>query len=743
MEPPAKRLRILQSVEVDDTNPDYVNAKQKQQQKFKGRLESIFAKYEGMHDSMSDEIDMRENKVVVDRGHLRRLVRQVNRKETVLLDNLGLAAGQESDEAPEQDEDFAESEDELAPTQRPKLVKGPSQIEQRCAATTATDASSSNTTETTLRAMDPVASTPVQSSVPNTPYQAANLMQLVQFPETPAGQQAQSSFYATLAQTINQAVQQAVAPLFSSILPSAPRGQFPPANTLQIPATPITNNDRITPATDPKWFFPPLTGELQKTAATQSSPIKVPNAITASEMDASQDQHKTLPTQEQDHHKEVAAVEIDDATHGSDPAAMQAKGRPSDAPKTLHRTSPRVEVQRKRERHTQKYRFTEDDDVYMFECKKIHRYTWADIRDSRAKWKGWPTHAFHNRWHQHLKSRSFQSQPRGLRPAQEHTPTLEEQTRCSPVHHMLTPTSLEHEDTRGQDQGQESSLNDMASSNTHFDEDELELLSLTGADKDENDEQLPTAHKAEVEDAYFPDVEDVVLPSVESTEFIDEDALQQSLLESSPAQEVVLNTTSVTRIQVKIEPSLPASINKRKRKLVPMSFQAMPDSDYDADDLELDEAVPAVLTESSFVCGICNATFRNAKNLQRHQDNPRSAHDNLRPKSPSIDLIGDDDLDAPAIATPHIKREFSTPPPTSFLFSTPLPQSRSRADLLSSGIKSSSGLSRKAYLKQVKQSWTKKGTPGPRSLTKRKSLGTLPKTTAWGGDGESEDELAL
>ena len=117
MEPPAKRMRILQSVEVDEEDEEYINAKRKQQQKFKGRLESIFDKYGSMHESMSDEIDMKANRVVVDRGHLRRLNRQANRKETMLLDTLGLTAGIEPEEQSEEEGNDESSEDELAPTQ--------------------------------------------------------------------------------------------------------------------------------------------------------------------------------------------------------------------------------------------------------------------------------------------------------------------------------------------------------------------------------------------------------------------------------------------------------------------------------------------------------------------------------------------------------------------------------------------------------------------------------------------------
>lgn len=44
MEPPAKRMRIHQSVRVDGENLDYVGEEQKNQQRLKSQFESIFEK---------------------------------------------------------------------------------------------------------------------------------------------------------------------------------------------------------------------------------------------------------------------------------------------------------------------------------------------------------------------------------------------------------------------------------------------------------------------------------------------------------------------------------------------------------------------------------------------------------------------------------------------------------------------------------------------------------------------------
>ncbi|KAH8621236.1 hypothetical protein IG631_24086 [Alternaria alternata] len=116
MEPPAKRMRIHQSVRADGENLDYVGEKQRNQQRLRSQFESIFEKSGNIHESQSNEIDMKTNKVrvVVDRGHPRRLQRKSQGKEKRSLDSLGVAVRSEEEEVGE------DSEDELAPTQ---LVK--------------------------------------------------------------------------------------------------------------------------------------------------------------------------------------------------------------------------------------------------------------------------------------------------------------------------------------------------------------------------------------------------------------------------------------------------------------------------------------------------------------------------------------------------------------------------------------------------------------------------------------------
>jgi hypothetical protein len=746
MEPPKKRLRILQSVEVDETNPDYINAKQQQQQKFKGRLESIFAKYEHMHESMSDEIDMRENKVVVDRGHLRRLARQVNRNETVLLDNLGLGNAPEPEDEVEEEKkkkkevDGGDSEDELAPTQPPKSSsRAETKHQHGTIATKDAHPSPSNSNQTLQQTTNLTPGAVIPASphpILNTPNPAADLLSLVQFPQTPAGQQAQTSFYATLAQTINQAVQQAVAPLFSNIFPNTPSVQLPFANP---PAMPTMNSDRIAPATDPKWFFPPLSAEPGRPEVVPSSPIPVPTCPSPSGVDSIQrsneatlEEEKSLQSIEGDHSSQQATISVGALIQSEEPAECQSA-------RASRRTCPRVEIQRKQVHRKAKYQFTEEDDIHIMKQRTSHKCTWAEIKDSRKRWRNWPMWVLQHHWSQQLKGKSLLM--KDLLDAQVVSEHSEDLTAASPSHHLPTPSSLDNDDSHEQiDRESKDQMEIVRSSSAHFNEDERDLLSLASGESDE--EELPLGN-AEGE-AFFPEADEVIIQSVEFTAFVDEDALQQGLLEDSPMEEASPTMAKPITL-VKVEPQFSSPTNKRRRKDAPRPHQANPDAESEA---EYDGCVvpnSGSKAKKVLVCDICHETFMGVKDLQRHQDNPHLTHAKARsiPASVSIDLVGDDELQAPALTSPHVKREFSTPPPTSFLFSTPAAQSRAYVELPSSGVQSASGISRNAYLKQIKQSWTKKSTSAPNAVKKRSSFHTVSKKRAWAGDAESDDELGF
>ncbi|KAF1942580.1 hypothetical protein EJ02DRAFT_433828 [Clathrospora elynae] len=729
MEPPAKRLRILQPVEVDEENEAFISAKQRQQRKFKGRLESIFEKYGNMHESMSDEVDMTTNSVVVDRGHLRRLNRQVGRKETMLLATLGLITADEPEGVSEEEGEKEDSADELAPPQLPKS-KGRQAEED------------SDNNPPILHQPNTTATSMAQFGVqqtPSTPNPAANLLQVMQFPQTPAGLQAQTSFYTTLAQTINQAVQQAVAPLFSGLLPYAPNVPLPFANTLPAPVTPIAVSDKIAPATDPKWFFPPLSARSRKDTVAQSSPVPASGETPRLEDAAVQHVERIASQEAQEKESESVPMTSSEAPQIPETPPMSSDRRRHDGSAIRpRRSSPRVEIQKRRVGSNMKYCFTQEDDVYISKSKLLHKHTWAEIRDGKVKWKGWPLTAFQNRWDQGLKGKQLHLEPLtvcsgGRVQGNDRSPV--ERVSDSPVrsHHLPTPSSLDHEDSHEEarglthDQGSGNALPPRA----HFDDDERELLSLAGADLEQ--EQPPVNND---DNTIYLTSEDFILPSIERIECVNDDARQHDLPTAKQPPSIDLQTG----------PVLSSPTSTRKRKPPPIKYEVLSDSEAEDKGVEFRDLGVDVFTTSAafFVCNICQKSFQSAKNLVRHQDNPCNMHDKALQRSPSIDLVGDDDSQAPA--TTYIKRESSTPTASFLLntsaFRTPkaLPY---RSDLDSSGSRSTSKVDRKTFRKQVKQSWTRKGTPAPKSVAKRKSFHTLPRKRAWVDDDGDEDELAM
>lgn len=733
-------MRILKSVEVDETDAEYVNAKRKATQQLKNTWESIFEKYGNMNESMSDEIDMRTHKIVKDRGHLRRLQRQVSRKETVLLNAFVSAADQEElDEDLNLEQGQDDSEDELAPTQVPKPSSGRRGTagtvrEEGIIAPSAETSSSSKALQTELPTGEPRSNPMAQPCIqhtPSTPNPATNLLQFVQFPQTPAGQQAQKSFYATLAQTINQAVQQAVAPLFSGIFPSTPDVQVPAANQFTNPATPAVAGDRIAPATDKKWYFPPLPAEAQNVEVQQ------PEALPATGQGATNvHEHTRHAVEIKIHKKHVPQGTYDTVSDRQQPtisltALVRPEQRTTRGTRATRRTSPRVEIQRRPDRREAKYRFTEEDDIYISRQKVLENRTWPQIKDSREEWRECPVGTFHQRWFTGLRDKNLhlKNLPSVEQSTQDDSQASEFGSDALPSHHLPTPSSLGQEDSLEQaDIATPKPLENIMSSNTHFDDHELELLSLAGADLEE-DQELP--HTTVEEGPFFSDTDDIILPSVESNDSVNEDTLQQGLLDGSPMEN--------TPVDAEADTILVASASKRKQQL---NYNPMPDP---GDGTAVDHvgSSPSPQPSSHLACKISGAAFKNAKNLQRHQDNHRSTHDNFRPRSASIDLVGDDELQATVSASPPIiKREFSTPPPTSFLFTTPAHQSLSRPDFSSSGFKSTTKVDRRTYLKQVKQSWTaKKASPAPRTIHKRRSLQSVPMKRTWIDD--SDDELGM
>ncbi|PVH99208.1 hypothetical protein DM02DRAFT_672864 [Periconia macrospinosa] len=243
MEPPAKRLRIMQSVEVDESNPEYIAAKARANAKLKNKFESIFAKYQVMPEAMTDEIDIRTGEIVVDRGHLRRLDKEYRRRRKPgqaqgLLDDLiaDQLADQLEDDDDEEEED---TRDELAPSQSPEPREQKQGYGNDSTAQFILPAPNISTPGQQVHQVDiPPTTGPATFSAPeNNPFSSSafahpttDWTQFLQFPQTPAGQQARNSLMAQ----INHAVQQAVTPIISSIMFST-AGALP-QNTPVMPA---------------------------------------------------------------------------------------------------------------------------------------------------------------------------------------------------------------------------------------------------------------------------------------------------------------------------------------------------------------------------------------------------------------------------------------------------------------------------------------------------------------------------
>ena len=710
MEPPAKRLRILQSVEVDETNPEYIEAKQKQQQRFKSRLERIFDKYGNMHESMSDEIDFRTGKVVVDRGHIRRVQRQMQRKGPSLVDNL-LEPALAQAEGSEEEEEQVESEDELAPTQTARKERTVEDKER--AAQPSWQQSTPVVTETPRM----VSSTlPQRVQIPNTPNQATDLYQQIQ--QTPLDQQTQAALVANLNQI--QAAQQALASLLS-ILQGTPNVQTPLAlNTALPPQTPASDNVR--PAADPKWYFPPISAvkEVPPTELQRSSPPPVDQAPQQSECPYVPSSppiprrkspkvriQKRLSTTSSKQNSQSRQKSKEGLSSLHTPAVLSNLNIDTD---TVSTDTPTRKA--KRIRSTREYAFTEEDCVYIRKMTEVNKMTLKDVKESKPQWSDWPLSMFYNRWQAHRKERKLHPQKRSRTDAtadqngpsppehEEHFfSSIEIPETSSAEHRLPTPNSL----------AQDSARPDRAVllSSSHFDDDELDLLSLAGdtlsIHSGPGDEDYPTP--------------DEPLPSIEGAEFRNEDDLQFEMLKAEQSPTPAPDPPPGTK-------PLPSTIPETQESLIAAS-----------------PPPPKP----------CKPVPTSAPRPSRPAA-PKAALRALSTASSDIDLIGaTDDIPTTPRAT-YIKRESLTPLASTILCSSPvatLKTPRPLANTLSSsGVesKSTGKLNRRAYLNDVKKSWAKGKGKTPVSQAKKRGRvslgGGVEEAKRVRVGGESEDELA-
>lgn len=722
MEPPVKRLRILRSVEVDETNPDYIAAKQKQEEKFKGRLEKLFTKYGDMHESMSDEIDFNTGKVVVDRGHLRRVQRQMKRKGPGLLDSL-LASELQGEDSPEDQEEGGqtESEDELAPTQTRKRKRDSVNDREDIAQRSERDYSTLTTAP--RQAVSIVTAPTVALQVPSTPNPAANLFQQIQ--QTPLDQQAQAALFANLNQTIAQAVQQAVAP-FISILQNTPNGQAArslfPAPSPHLPA-----DDVVRPAADPKWYFPPLsaTKDVKPSVTHRSSPPvqnevrtqpKYGNEISSpivarrsSPQVRVQIRHGTAGIKQSPRVPE-ASVERPHSSHSLPtlcPSNNISEGNPSDD------GTPSSQV--RRVRWLPKYHFTDEDNEYISKRRAFYNMSFKAIRDSKAQWSQWPLSAFYKHWAKCLKgknlhlrdeTRTISTARHAVETSNEHEEhfysSIEIPETSSAEHRLPTPSSSEQEESHTERAAVPSS--------SHFNDDELELLSLSGADLSD----VQSQHSSQYVDDAYPTPDEPVR-SIEGEEFPDlrdENDFQRELQDE-------LQDELEDELKVEDSPT-PAVVQP---KLLPSTIP------------ETQESILNVSTPSQ---------KRPPDALPKSKSKPKPAPIS-RADSDDLDLIGsDDELTASHV---YIKQEPLSPQLTRALCSSPALKTPWTAPRSSGLVARSTGkLERSVSNKEIKQSWT--NAKGKRnSAQKRRSLNILmsvksiPRSAAVDLEG-SDDELA-
>jgi len=736
MEPPAKRLRILKSIEVDDTNPDYIAAKEKQRAKLKGRFESLYAKYEALPEAMTDEINIRTGEIVVDRGHMRKLNREYIQRQGKrgkgsgeLLDDL---FRDEPEDAGNDDESTEEDvRDELAPSQSPQ-PRDRKQAALKLAALSTLDAGALHTSPKhhTVRADIPTPFTPAgsaltsgaQALVPIVSSPATNWMQMVQFPQTPAGQLAQSAFM----QQIQHAVQQAITPILSNMLANAPISA--PQYTKTTPFVPTAIDDQAASATLAMLRSPPHPESPDTPVANLSSPLRrdrpdAPIAIPSSPLPARASSPRS---------KRFFAKGVYINTHqsrGSLPSAPSSHAAADSGHSQAHATELKT---------SQSWVDDSQDNITNSiilkrngRKRRVPASGIAEVTGAEAEVHTLTT-----------KTKSRQPHPRKVKEQTRKFPTSEILKTSSTIrsHHLPTPDSLEHDEMKDAVEQPPTFLTDdyesLIASGGHFDDDDRDLLSIAG-----DDESIASDREEDY------DTTKIIITSIETEMRMDYDATAQTASTVVAISDPIPKADQPRPVDSLAPPT--SSPNKSKRKPIPVSFQVDSDSE---DDLDL------VVADSQPTGGRSTPTTHNtpAKNGRRRlqklpQINPAS---NVTPLTSNIPpnqspTSNDDELLAPF--TPKIKRESCTPP-ASFLLATPTlhtPRSAPQPSTLqSSGAKEkATPLARSVFLKRVKQSWARggrkaKADPGLKIMATSSFQTGKRKRAPW-EDEDSEDELAL
>ncbi|KAL1603552.1 hypothetical protein SLS60_005140 [Paraconiothyrium brasiliense] len=806
MEPPAKRMRILQSIgvdEVDESNPEYIKGKQQNSEWLKNKWDSIYAKYGAMSDMMSDEVDMRGNgSIVVDRGHMRKLDKEYRNRlgrrrrtmmpaddDTQLVDDMfandkemGLEGGEEED---------YDDRDELAPSQSPE----PAPLKSNSLPDESAPHQHVSPISRSIGQADiPVPNTPtnatLQATLAASTNPAADLIQLVQFPQTPAGQQARKAFEAQTA----QAVQQAVASIFSSLLSNVPTLQSPQMNLLQAPETPVTpvlSTPEAAPATVPSLYHPSLPVVSTLPGATRSSAVPVPQNERKKRRSFAVGVH-IKPRRHDSAREEIPLVLENDVTQAteelSSEISISGDMSNNDQPTV---ESPQVCPHETRKSSNKKHVFTAEEDQYIIESRILHNRPWAEIINSRPHWRNWNKNTFWAHWRNVLKEKATRTELGGAGSTsigtrndtevitKESTSLNKQQAQphSSPTaaRHLPTPSSLSHDEDKHQDEDHVSKISkDNIPSGDHYDEDERDLLSLYGdadpmcglqadrlggtTDDDRDDaREIPETPLNLTQESSIQ----AILQGTVTRETTVEVTIASSSHQTKPSSKTIKkvaatkangNKTNVqTTNRATIGPIFSRARKPNHKSNPSITYRA--DSDFDSD-LDLIPSEPP--SSAIHPCPLCKQTFSSTALLQTHMAQPHPKEIRVRASSPLPTLRQDDEFHTQVPTTPLviIKREphdghdDHDDPLTDLLLSTPTfktPTSapqRTVAGVHSSGAKSTGKLSRSAY-NQVKRSWARKGTPAAR---KRQSLGKVEvsRKRIWDdvGDG-SEDDLAM
>jgi hypothetical protein len=592
MEPPAKRMRILQSLgidEVDESNPEYLKGKQQNSEWLQNRWHAIYAKYEAMPDMMSDEVDMRgEGSIVVDRGHMRTLDKQyrtrLGQRRAVmpaagkeLVDDM--FANDKDMGLDEDDDDDDDGRDELAPSQSPEPMPPKSNA---LPAGSAADQHATPVARSAGQSDRPVPNTPINAALQATfaasANPAADLIQLVQFPQTPAGQQARKAFEVQTA----QAVQQAVASIFSSLLSNVPTLQPPQSNLLpapETPATPAVETREVAPATAPGLYRPPPPVILDPPAASQSSPIPIPqgerrkrpsfavgvyikprrHGSTRENIPLFLEHHVTQTPREF-----TSALSVTETVSHIDQHILEAQPKGPQGP----------------EKRQAKHVFTPEDDQYIIESRILHKRTWPEIINSRPQWQHWNRNTFWQHWCSKLRKQAAEMErsgefvslkmrkdaKAGIKDSLSPNERLEAQPQRSPAaaRHLPTPSSLGHDENRQPDNEHDSKdPDDMVALGEHLDDDEKDLLSLYG-DRPMYDVQADSLGGITDED--LDDAREIPETPMNLTQESSIQAVLQGTVTREPTTDVA---TDSSRPQTKLSSKKPTAPTAQQTKVSP------------------------------------------------------------------------------------------------------------------------------------------------------------------------------